>query len=233
MISRSEVVQRLLDLYRQPHYLEIGVSRGQTFHAVRAHKKVAVDPKFLFETPSDNDASTSYHQMTSDHFFGSVVAPDQRFHVIYLDGLHTFEQTLRDLVNAVGYLAPAGVVLVDDVYPNSFQASLPDPATSRAVREFLRQSDPSWMGDVFKLVFFVESFFQGFSYATVRENHGQLVIWQQRRAKVALRAVEDISRLSFADVVTQRGVFEFRDFDNIISAIRNADDIAGAERAEH
>ena len=220
MISRSGVLQRLLGLYEQPRYLEIGVNRGVTFHAVTAHRKVAVDPKFVFAVPAGQSEGVSYHEVTSDEYFGRIVAAEERFDLIYLDGLHTFEQTLRDLINALAHLAPGGVVLIDDIIPNSFQASLPSPAAARAVRDFLGQTDPSWMGDVFKLVFFVQSFFQKLSYATIRDNHGQLVLWQASREKVVARDIGEFARLSFADVVLQKDAFQIRPLDEILAEIR-------------
>jgi predicted O-methyltransferase YrrM len=65
-----------------------------------------------------------YHKTISDIYFGELASSDEKFDVIVLDGLHTFEQTLRDLLNSEAYLKPNGVVIIDDVMPNSYQASL-------------------------------------------------------------------------------------------------------------
>lgn len=50
---RSEVLQPLIDLSKRKRYLEIGVEGGITFQAICAEKKVAVDPIFRFDLPSE------------------------------------------------------------------------------------------------------------------------------------------------------------------------------------
>ena len=127
-LPRHRAVNRLLSLYDQPRYLEIGVARGDTFDKVNAPLKVAVDPKFRFDHVEAQRANpgTTYHDVTSDEYFGKHVEATEKFDVIYLDGLHTFEQTLRDLNNALEHLEPHGVILIDDVRPHTYLASLPN-----------------------------------------------------------------------------------------------------------
>jgi len=213
MILRHQVIQTLLDLYDQPNYLEIGVNKGDTFHSVQAHAKVAVDPKFLFPAAL-RDPSSEYYEITSEEYFGNH-ATGRKFDVIYLDGLHTFEQTLRDLISSVICLKPSGVIVIDDVLPNSFHAALPDHAASVAARKHLGISDPSWMGDVFKLVFFIQTYFQLFDFSTVKENHGQLIMWRSARPSVKHRSIIDFAYLSFADVIMHLSEFRIQPLDEI------------------
>ena len=81
-----------------------------TFNAIQASRKVAVDPRFRFkvaEARSGDAPEAEFHEVPSDEYFGRIADPDERFHVIFLDGLHTLEQTLRDFTNALEFLAPA------------------------------------------------------------------------------------------------------------------------------
>lgn len=185
MLTRSAVLQRLLSLYQSPAYLEIGVSLGEMFLALKPADKVAVDP--LFQFMPKPGPGVEYHQVPSDAYFAAA-PPEQVFDVIYIDGLHTFEQTLRDLLNAVFKLRDGGVIVIDDVRPNSYDSSLPDLAQLFHRREEGAAApgatwpmDGSWMGDVFKVSFFIQSFMQQFSYATVTDNHGQTVLWRAVR----------------------------------------------------
>lgn len=207
--TRADVVQGVLDLFEDPAYLEIGVSRGTTFHAVRAARRVGVDPRFRFDTDeaAREHPDASYHATTSDAYFGTVVDPSERFDVVYLDGMHTLEQTLRDFTNALAHLAPGGVVVVDDVRPVSYLASISDIEEHRRLKEAVPKSRGAWMGDVYRLVYFIETFFQQLSYRTVAENHGQLVAWRQRRATVPGRRVEEIARLPYERSVLDDDVF--------------------------
>lgn len=201
-VSRLEVVQSCLDLFEDPHYLEIGVCEAKTFAPLRAGRKVAVDPAFR-EGALDLIAAqpnAEAHELTSDAYFGGP-GRGRRFDVIYLDGLHTFEQTLRDLLNAVVVLNDKGIVVVDDVYPDSYHASLRDRRQSTKLRQALGLGGGAWMGDVYRLTFFVDSFLQQFSYRMVSDNHGQLVVWRAPRPHVTDRSAEWVARAPFEAVL--------------------------------
>lgn len=221
-IRRFQVVRRLLALYDNPRYLEIGVCEGYTFDRVQAPVKVAVDPEFRFDHRAAQQASpgTAYHEVTSDEYFGRIVGPDDRFEVIYLDGLHTFEQTLRDLINALDHLTPQGVILIDDVRPPTYLASLPDRDNFFQVRSWLRSTDQRWMGDVYKLVYFIDTFFPQLTVRTIANNHGQAVVWRQRRHPVRERTVREIGELTFEQFALSQDVLEVRRFRDIEAELR-------------
>ena len=221
MLRRAAVVNALLSLYSNPGYLEIGVARGLTFDAVRAGRKVAVDPRFKFDPAAARAANpaAAYHQVTSDEYFGSIAQPDETFEVIYLDGLHTLEQTLRDLLNALAHLVPGGVILIDDVIPSSYPASLRSRDEWIALTAAVGLKRP-WMGDVYRLVFFIETFFQQLTFRTVSENHGQLVVWRECRNAVPDRRVAEIARLPYAQVILNREVFRLAPLAEILELCR-------------
>lgn len=223
-VRRDRVVQRLLELYERPRYLEVGVGTGATFHRVEAPTKVAVDPKFLFdhEDGDQRDAAATYHQITSDEYFGGVIGTDEKFDVIFLDGLHTFEQTLRDLINALDHLQPDGVIVIDDVRPPTYLASLADREKYFEVRAWLEVTDKRWMGDVYKLVYFIDTFFQQLTYRTIRNNHGQAVVWRQRREAVAQRTVGETDAVTFEDFVTSQDVLRLARFGTILDEVRES-----------
>jgi hypothetical protein len=157
------------------------------------------------------EVGSEYHELTSDKYFESVPGDDAEFHVIYLDGLHTFEQTLRDLMNALDCLRREGVIVIDDIFPNSYHASLANFHESAAIRDMIGDGDHSWMGDVYRLVYFIQTFLPRFDYASVQDNLGQLVMWRGKRSPGSFveRRVEDISRLEFRHLVMQREAFNF------------------------
>ncbi|HEY7522030.1 MAG TPA: class I SAM-dependent methyltransferase [Candidatus Limnocylindrales bacterium] len=217
-LSRRKVVQRLLSLYEAPRYLEIGVSEGATFNNVQAGRKVAVDPAFAFDVQAAraSQPNAEFHEVTSDAYFGTIMGEDDEFDVIFLDGLHVFEQTLRDFTNAIDRLSPTGVILIDDVVPESHFAAIGDVEVFRTMRRLGRATTASWMGDVYRLVFFIQTFFQQYTYRTIEDNHGQLVAWRERRATVPERRVEAVARTSYDDVVLQPADFNRRPFDEIV-----------------
>jgi Methyltransferase domain len=221
MVTKAEVLQSLLSLYKAPRYLEIGVAKGRTFHTVRAAKKVAVDPAFRFDQRQAKRAhpEAKYCEITSDVYFGEVVRPEDIFEVIYLDGLHTYEQTLRDFCNAIHHLSGRGVIVVDDVVPSGPSAAIPDLARFRALYRENPATSDAWMGDVYRLVYFIETFFQQYSYRTVSDNLGQLVVWKERRTKVPLRTVEWTAQARYEELPLNTESFHYACFAEILVEI--------------
>lgn len=222
-IGRAQVMRRLLAHYDSPRYLEIGVCEGRTFDRVDAAVKVAVDPEFRFDhtAPERQVPGTGYHQVTSDEYFGTVVEPDAEFDVIYLDGLHTVEQTLRDLLNALPHLQPRGVLVIDDVRPPTELAAIPDRQEFFDVRSAQgRDDETAWMGDVFRLVYFIETFCQQLSFRVIANNHGQAVVWRHRRAQVPERGLADVGAMTFDDLVREQDALRLAPFGEIIREVR-------------
>ena len=227
-MRRAEVVQSFLDLFTAPRYLEIGVDFGDTFHELRASSKVAVDPQFKFDAnqAQAKNLNSKYHSLTSDQFFEGFTDKHTEFDVIYIDGLHTYEQTLRDLMNAIVFLPQDGIIIIDDVIPSSYSASLPvldDVFFLRRMVTF-EAADGSWMGDVYKLVFFVAAFLQQFSYATVSDNHGQLVLWRSARNVDShrLRTVRGTGEIDFLAALKEEAIFNRLPCSEILRMVQTA-----------
>lgn len=221
-MDRPSVLQPIIDLFGEPRYLEIGVSQGVTFHALKATSRVAVDPEFAFPIPSEPEPGVEYHLQTSDDFFADYRGA--KFDVIYLDGLHTFEQTLRDTLNAILFIKDKGIIVIDDVVPTSYPASLRDSNDTIAIRKATADSDTAWMGDVYKLVFFIESFLPGYDYRVLSENHGQLIMWQAPRRQSSTLDIKlsDIYKFDYLDVVLRRSNFKFASHSEIMLAYNAA-----------
>jgi hypothetical protein len=220
MLAREAVVQSLLSLSETSEYLEIGVYAGSTFFAVEADHKVAVDPKFQFDVDAQATPGSVFYEVTSDEYFGSIIEPDKKFDLIFLDGLHTLEQTLRDFTNAIEYLKPNGIILIDDIMPNSYVSSLATMELATYVREFFGITDGAWMGDTYKVAFFIDTFFQQYRFCTVADNQGQLVVWKERRPSVAERSVESVGRLQVDQLVVNYSVMNTKPLSEIMKELR-------------
>jgi SAM-dependent methyltransferase len=144
---RVGIVAAQLAARRRPRYLEIGVHTGVLFLHVRASAKVGVDPE-----PQIPPLKWALHPNSvtrgriigapSDVFFAAL-SPGGHFDVIFIDGDHSFRQSLRDVENALGVLAPGGVIMVHDCDPPTPAAASPDP---------LGAGDGPWCGDVWKTI---------------------------------------------------------------------------------
>jgi hypothetical protein len=141
--------------------------------------------------------------------------------VIYIDGLHTSLQTLRDFINATSFLKSNGVIVIDDVIPNSYHSSLSDHSASITLRKALGVADKSWMGDVYRVTFFLQTFFQQYRFATIQENHGQTVVWHDRRpaTEIGHRTIEELGRLPFEATIQERTVYNMQPFNNIMEIL--------------
>ena len=224
-MDRPNIVQSLLSLSEAPAYLEVGVNHGITFNAISARRKVAVDPRFNFQMADakamPNNKKAVYHEVTSDAYFADLKGPKDRFDVIFLDGLHTFDQTLRDLINALECLKPGGAIVIDDVMPSSYAASLPTMKMLFEFREACGIEEHSWMGDVYKLIFFIRYYMSHLSYALVAETRQQAVVWRApRKVTEVMPDVADLASLPFSKAMIEKTKFNPVPLQKIVQAVR-------------
>ena len=107
-------------------YLEIGCDKDQLFSKVNLQNKTGVDPY-----------SGGNIRQTSDDFF---LTNNKTFDLVFIDGLHTYDQVKRDILNSVKFLNDDGIILVHDC--------LPDTMAKQAVPRYKMQ----WNGDVWKAI---------------------------------------------------------------------------------
>lgn len=174
-MQRPDIVNALARAMNYTTYLEIGVEAGVTFRQVEIASKVAVDPDFKTDTATLGGEA---HPVTSDAFF----ARDTRqFDCAFVDGLHTYEQSLRDFENAWSRRTPRGVVIIDDCYPSDDLAALPDHAECVRRKIARGDADRNWMGDVYKSVIQIHDF-TSHELAFVEGSMGVVVVWPGQRA---------------------------------------------------
>jgi hypothetical protein len=147
--------------------------------------------------------------MTSDQFFVRY-GISQKFDVIFLDGLHRFQQTFRDFCGSQACAHDRTVWLVDDVIPQDVYSALP---THREAMEFRRRghggASNAWHGDVYKVMFAIHDFFPNMSYATiVGSGNPQALIWKAPRSEFAptFDSLEAIERLGYFDFLEQEAI---------------------------
>lgn len=201
-------------------YLEIGVAEGKTFFAVDMPNKVAVDPKFRFDVGSLPLGSGDFYEVTSDEFF-TTFPNAKKFDIIFLDGLHTFEQTFRDFCSSLSFSHDKTVWVIDDVFPNDIYSAWPNQREAVAARHAAGGKSGQWHGDVFKLVVAIHEFFPTLSFMTFEERNQQTIVWRQPRPsfRPANRSLESISRLGYFDFLGLKSLFDLRSEDEIIGHV--------------
>jgi hypothetical protein len=122
MTNRIELINYLLDKRNVSRYLEISM-RDQIaeFRYVQSNYKKLVSPQ------------------TYQAFFQNNT---EKFDIIFIDGLHTEEQVLKDLHHAFACLATNGMIILHDCMP-------PDAWHQRNFSEY--KEGENWNGDVWKV----------------------------------------------------------------------------------
>jgi Methyltransferase domain len=155
-------------------YLEIGVAYGTTLQAVGARRKVAVDPNPLFDIdllPSN----VSLFKESSDNFFENLDKAE-KFHVIFLDGLHESSQLMRDIVNSLRHLHADGWMLIDDVIPCDSISAIPNIDDSYQARGVMHSEGFPWHGDCFRVLPEIFSLDFLSSYLLIYPDNPQLLL---------------------------------------------------------
>jgi Methyltransferase domain len=105
------------------NYVEIGVHKGISLIQARRETPTigidpepSVEPRIEHELPDD----TTIYELTSDDFFARYDLRDLLAGPVglaFIDGLHLFEQVLRDFVNLERHAAANTVILLHDCLP--------------------------------------------------------------------------------------------------------------------
>jgi len=131
MITRTTIIQWLIDKFRYRQYLEIGYQWGENFKSINIEWKVAVDP---YPRALHPDLIV----MTSDLFFDNFGSSE--FDIVFVDGLHHDDQVCRDVNNASYRLHKNGCIVLHDLLPLTAEAAGRQPSSKT----------PTWNGDCYK-----------------------------------------------------------------------------------
>lgn len=216
-MNRVKVVQQALAGRINPVYLEIGVWRGFAFRRISADEKIAVDPTFKVSAFSRKRAeakarATHYFETTSEGFFASQTALlEQRgIDVALIDGLHSYEQVVRDIEHTVRYLRDDGVIVLHDCNPAN--ASIGYPARSyddfrakNRMRTALLLGLPPWSGDVWKAIVHLRSARHDLRIAVLNCDRGVGVVRKGRPDSQLSYSAEQIESLNYEDLAADRG----------------------------
>lgn len=123
--SRTYIINKLIADNNLRRYLEVGVSNPYSnYLSIRCDSKTSVDPCVQCEYFS-SDAINEFkafidHQVTSDDFFAINT---QTFDIIFIDGDHSYAQSLKDLNNALRTVAVNGFVVLHDAMPLDYDST--------------------------------------------------------------------------------------------------------------
>ncbi len=140
---RWDIINSLIKKYEYTSYLEIGVQNKNCFNKIECKYKVSVDPDKM----TDADFN-----ITSNEYFDQLT-PEVKFDIVFIDGLHHYDQVLLDIKNSLLHLNEGGTIICHDVLPTT------------ELMQDRNDSGGEWTGDVWKAI------------ATLRVNDTSLQIY--------------------------------------------------------
>lgn len=136
-----EIIEKIGEYFKPVNFVEIGVDKGAVLKLFKPPiKVVGVDPLPEVDNLAENAA---LYKVTSDEFFATYNLKSLlggACHVAFIDGLHLFEQVLRDFINLERNAAPDSIIMIHDCLPL-------DRRTAERERNTI-----FWSGDVWKII---------------------------------------------------------------------------------
>ncbi len=178
--SRTQIIQNIINKQNYKNYLEIGCDNDQNFSNILIKNKVGVDP-----------LKGGTLRTTSDEFFKNN---KDNFDIIFLDGLHTYEQTINDINNSLKFLSNRGVILVHDVLPKKIW------------NQIVPRMYGHWNGDVWKAIVHSRSYQHADTY-TLKADHGLGIIFKRPNKKLLNIENNDFKNLKFSEYYKRHDEF--------------------------
>ncbi len=168
---RWDLIEYLIKKNNYKNYLEIGCDKNQLFSKVNIDNKIGVDP-----------VSGGNVRKTSDDFFKENKSS---FDIVFIDGLHTYEQVKRDILNSVNFLLDEGIILVHDC--------MPDSLGKQAVPRYKMQ----WNGNVWKAIVDLRQQ-ENLEIYTCEIDQGIAIITKKKNTSI-LKLDKPINKIKFKD----------------------------------
>jgi hypothetical protein len=177
-MTRTELINNLIEKNNYTNYLEIGVNSpaqpGYNWAGIKIPVKHGVDP----------NVDTTF-RMTSDEFFENSI--NQKYDIIFIDGLHIFEQVYKDIINSVNALNDNGIIVVHDCNP-----------VTEITQRRIRVSD-AWHGDVWKAIVKLRVENPELDICTVDTDEGCGIIKKGKQELLVVNNNTDIYDYSFLE----------------------------------
>jgi hypothetical protein len=170
--SRIEIIKKIIKRENYKSYLEIGCDNDENFSQITLKDKVGVDP-----------LKGGTIRMTSDEFF---FKNKKNFDIVFLDGLHTYEQTIKDINNSLKVLNNKGVILIHDCLPKKIW------------NQIVPRMYGHWNGDVWKAIVHSRTYDHADTYTCIAD-HGLGVVFKRKNRNPLILNLKNLKKLKFSD----------------------------------
>lgn len=184
--NRLEIIQNIITSRKYKKYLEIGCDKDQIFSNIAIDFKIGVDP-----------VQGGNVRKTSDDFFKSN---SNKFDIIFIDGLHEYDQVNKDIKNSLKALNDGGVILLHDCLPKSY------------FHQALPRSRMSWNGDVWKNIVESRTNSEIDTYTCFADQGIGIILNRPNRNKLII-SINNFKKLKFRDFY-----YNYKEYLNIINS---------------
>jgi hypothetical protein len=192
-MKRWDILNLLVKRFNYKSYLEIGLQDpNSNFVKIDVDYKISVDP---------NPQGECTFIGTSDEYFESIT-DDTKFDLIFIDGLHHYDQVLKDIENSLKHLNEGGTIIVHDCLPTT---------------ERMQERDDhggEWTGDVWKAISILRMERIDLSIYTINTDYGCGII--KRGTNIPYENVELNYNYYDENKYKLLNVIEIKDFYSIL-----------------
>jgi hypothetical protein len=183
--SRYQIIQETIIRKNYKIYLEIGCDQNQLFSQIEIEMKVGVDP-----------VSGGTVRATSDNFFKNNII---KFDIIFIDGLHEYNQVKKDIKNSLSFLNDDGVIFLHDCMPTRF------------LYQAVPRASGLWNGDVWKNIVETRTMRELDTYV-IFSDHGLGMILKRPNKNLLNIDIKNFKNLKFKDYY-----YNYENYLNVIS----------------
>lgn len=212
-MNRFNIIQGIINTLKSEYYLEIGVCTGVIILNIDAKYKYGVDPAFQIPNVSVNGKLSAFdikrnqinlYEMESDLFFKNFIEKDMKLgiDVAFIDGLHTYPQSLKDVKNSLKYLNDGGVIVMHDCNPLNYAMAYPvkesiNEAVELGNKGELAGWNGAWNGDVWKTLAHLRIISDDLEIFTLDLDYGLGIIRKGKPNKLTDITIEEIEQADY------------------------------------
>ena len=123
---------------------------------------------------------------------------------MFIDGLHTYEQTLRDVHNCLKLLKEDGVIILHDCNPVSESAAYPADSWEQTESFELEGWTGEWSGDVWKTIVYLRSTRKDLKIFVLDCDYGIGIITKGTPENMLTYSKEEIDNFFYRDLERNR-----------------------------
>jgi hypothetical protein len=220
-MNRLNVIQMIVNNVKAKTYVEIGVRSGTVFLSLKVSNKIGIDPDFqiprrekLFHIVTL--IKSHLLKMTSDVFFDKHAGKylKEGIDVIFIDGMHTYEQSLKDVNNCLKYLNDNGVIVLHDCNPISKTGTIVPVELAKKESDYTG----AWWGDVWKTIINLRSTRDDLNIFVLNEDHGLGIVRKGKPESSLGYSVKEIDVLKYDDLDADRiNMLNLKEFESVDS----------------